>query len=162
MISFETNPQTDADVRRLMTVFTDLLPDGRLVPHEDIEAALGMLRSEARYKTVVNKWRKTLQDERCVYLDGLSAQGRGFVSLTPDDMVRFSNRSVRAAGRKLKRALAVAMLPDDAVLSEGTRFYRQRFVSTMETVIKENAAALRLISRPIPPLPQLPRMVPQG
>src|SRR5688500_4242443 len=100
-MTFQKNPRTDVDVALLWKVFPDLLPDGREITHEQIEAVLHESRVSSRYKRVVTKWRKQLLNERAIWLDGLAAQGRGFVALTPDEMVRFGNRGVRTAGRKL-------------------------------------------------------------
>jgi hypothetical protein len=157
MNRFEIDPKNEADVQQLLRIFPDILPDGRLITHEQIEAALSMSRLSAKYRSVVTKWRRVLQYERCIYLDGLSSKGRGFVSLTPDEMIRFGNRGVRAAGRKLRRALQVVSLPDDAALSEETRKYRGLLSLAMEKIIADHRSALRDVSRALAPIKQLPR-----
>ncbi len=109
------NPLIEADVDRLWHVFADILPDGREIRHEQIEAALRLNRAQSRYRTVVAKWRRRLFDEKRIALDGQIAQGRGFVVLTPDGMVRFGNRRVRAAGRAASggrpRSMATSTTP---------------------------------------------------
>lgn len=154
---FKKDPEHDADVRRLMDIFPDILPDGRSITHEQIEAAIGTPRIAPRYRTVVNKWRKLLVTERGVYLDGITGSGRGFVALTPDEMVRFGNRGVRAAGRKLKKALAVASLPNDAALSDDMRRYRHLLCAAVERIASEHRTALRDVTRALGPQRQLPR-----
>jgi hypothetical protein len=156
---FQQDPQTEVDVRHLMGVFSDLLPDGRLVGHGQIEAAITVSRTDARYRTVVRKWRKELLDERGVFLDGLSANGQGFVALTPDEMVRHGNRGVRMAGRKLTRALMVMSVPADVALSEEMRRYRGRLSVAVESIARQNKAALREVTRALAPMPTLPRRV---
>lgn len=151
------NPRTDADVNLLWTVFPDLLPDGREVTHEQIEAVLKEPRVSARYRRVVTKWRRRLFTERRVYLDGQTALGRGFVALTPDEMVRFANRRVREAGRRIRKAIAVAAAPNDAELSEDVRRYRGLLEAAMVKMANENRSTLRAVSKALVPMKQLPR-----
>lgn len=153
----EKNPRTDVDVAALHKVFPDLLPDGREIAHEQIEAVLQITRLQSRYRTVVNRWRKDLLAERGLWLDGQLAQGRGFVVLTPDEMVRFGNRSVRAAGRKLRRALAVVAAPKDEQLSEDTRRYRGLLEAAIVKIANENRTQIRAIGKALAPVKQLPR-----
>lgn len=156
-MKFVKNPEHDADVRRLLQVFPDILPDGRCLTHEQIEAAITCSRLSSRYRAVVHKWRRVLLTERSVYLDGLSASGKGFVSLTPDEMVRYGNRGVRFAGRKLRKALAVVSLPNDAALSEDTRRYRGLLETAIAKITHEQRIALRDVSRSLAAPKQLPR-----
>jgi hypothetical protein len=151
------NPKTDADVEHLWRVFPDILPDGRVVTHEQLEAVLLMNRAQSRYHTVVNRWRKRLFHERGVWLDGQTAMGSGFIALTPDEMVRFGNRGVRTAGRKIRRALAVASAPDDRQLSADVRRYRGLLSAAMERIAKAHTATLREVSKAMAPMKQLPR-----
>jgi hypothetical protein len=151
------NRRTDVDVDLLWTVFPDLLPDGREVTHDQIEAVLKESRISSRYRTVVTKWRKRLLRERAIYLDGMTAKGRGFVVLTPDEMVRFGNRSVRQAGRKVKKAIAVASLPNDEALSVDTRRYRGLLMVALEKIATEHKATLKAVSKALQPMQQLPR-----
>lgn len=144
---FKKDPQTDADVRHLLTVFADLLPDGRTVAHTQIEAALTANRAMPRYHTAVRKWRRVLLTEKSIYLDGVAANGAGFIALTPDEMVRFGNRGVRLAGRKLQKALAVMSVPADVALSEDMRRYRARLSVAVEQIATHHRTALRDVTR---------------
>lgn len=151
------NPRTDVDVELLRKVFPDLLPDGREVLHSQIESVLGSSRLTSRYKRVVTKWRRGLLLERSVWLDGMLADGRGFVALTADEMTRFGNRAVRATGRKLQRAIAVVMAADEHELSESARLWRGKLIMAMEKMTADQRAALRDISKALRPIKQLPR-----
>lgn len=151
------NPRTDVDVALLNAVFPDLLPDGREITHEQVEAVLKMNRAMNRYRAVTSRWRRNLLSERGVYLDGQLAQGRGFIVLTPDEMVRFGNRSVRTAGRKLRKAIAVVAAPKDEQLSENTRRYRQLLGAAIEKIEAENRSSIRAIGKSLAPMKQLPR-----
>jgi hypothetical protein len=156
-VKIEKNPRNDVDVALLQKIFPDLLPDGREITHEQLEAALVMNRAQSRYKTVLNKWRQVLLRERGIWLDGQLAHGRGFVVLTPDEMVRFGNRSVRAAGRKFRKSLAVVSAPKDEQLSEDTRRYRGLLEAAIEKIVSENRSTIRAIGKALTPLKQLPR-----
>lgn len=158
MGKIQKNPVTAADVALLMTVFGDLVPDGRQVTHEQIEAALKMNRATGRYRTVTDRWRRVLFRERRVWLDGRAAEGRGFIAMTPDDMVRFgASREVRSAGRKFKKALALLSAPKDEELSDAVRRQRQLFLAATEKIVRENRSALRDVSKALGPAKQLPR-----
>ena len=156
-MSIEKNPRTDVDVALLREVFCDLLPDGREVTHEQVEAVLREARTSARYRRVVLKWRRQLLFERAVYLDGQMAHGRGFICLTPDEMVRFGTRQVRAAGRKLRKGLRVAGTPDDSKLSAEVRRGRQMLAVVVAKLELASQGALKDISRALAPPPSLPQ-----
>jgi hypothetical protein len=157
MTTIQRNPRNNVDVETLCRIFPDLLPDGREITHAQLEAALSLNRAQSRYRTVVTKWRKLLLAERGVWLDGQIAQGRGFVVLVPDEMVRFGNRGVRAAGRKFRHALAVVSAPKDEQLSEDTRRYRALLEAAIVKITNENRATLRAIGAAATPMRQLPR-----
>lgn len=95
--------------------------------------------------------------ERQVFLDGRIGDGSGFVALTPDAMVRFANREVRSAGRKLKKAIAVASAPNDNELSAGVLKYRQLLEAAAVKITSEHRSALREVSKSLQPMKQLPR-----
>lgn len=154
---FKHNPQTDADVHLLLRSFPTILPDGSLIPHDQVERVLRVPHNDPRYKTAVSRWRKVLIAERCVYLDGIAARGKGFISLTPDEMVRFGNRSVRAAGRKLRRAMQIISLPEDKQLSADTLKYRGLLSTALEKIANDHRTALRDVTHALAPLKQLPR-----
>ena len=156
----QANPLTAVDVETLMQVFPDILPDGRRVTHEQIESVLKISRISSRYRTVVRKWRRRLFTERRIFLDGRAADGAGFVSLSPDEMVRYGNREVRAAGRKLKGAFAVVSLPNDAELSVDTLRYRNLLSMAIEKIVLEHKSSLRDVSKSLTPTRQLPRLKP--
>lgn len=150
------NPNTDVDVDLLWKVFPDLTWDGREITHSQIEAVLHDSRLSSRYRRVVKRWRNRLLQERGLYLDGQMAHGNGFIVLTPDEMVRFGNRTVRAAGRKVRRALQVISVPDDAALSDDVRRYRNLLNVAMEKIAREHKSSLREIANAMKPMAQLP------
>ena len=160
MQQFVRNPRIEADVQLLLGRFRDLLPDGRIVAHEEVEALLQLNRKANRYQTVTTRWRRVLLDEQRIFLDGRSALGHGFKSLTPDDMVRYSNRRVRSVGRILKKAIYVAGLPDPSELSSSElRTFQARLFVACEQVLSTHRRVLVDLTKAMQPPRQLPRAV---
>lgn len=155
---FVRSPRIDADVQVLLGRFRELLPDGRLIAHDEIEPLLKVSRRDSRYHTVTNRWRQILFHEQRIFLDGRSARGQGFIALTPDDMVRYSNKRVRAVGRLLRKAIAIASLPHPSELSSDTRVYQARLLLAAEQVMTTHKRVLVDLSTALKPPRQLPRV----
>lgn len=155
----ERNPRVDADVQVLLGRFRDLIPDGRIIAHEEIETLLKLNRRQGRYLTVTGKWRKVLLNEQRVFLDGRSAGGRGFSVLTPDEMIRYSNKRVRQVGRILRKAIQVASLPDPSELkSSEMRNYQARLFVACEQLVSTHKHVLLDLTKALQPPRQLPRV----
>jgi len=157
---FQKNPRIDADVELLLGRFRDLIPDGRLIAHEEIEGLLKLTRKQSRYRTITAKWRRILLTEQRVFLDGRSATGAGFIALTPDEMIRYSNKRVRQVGRILRKAIQVASLPDPSELkSSEMRNYQARLFVACEQLTRTHKAVLVDLTKALQPPRQLPRAV---
>lgn len=154
---FKKNPRIESDVQLLLGRFRDLLPDGRTIEHQEIEKLLQMSKSNARYQTVTKKWRDIVFHEQHVFLDGRSAFGEGFKALTPEEMIRFSHREVRSVGRKLRKAIRVAALPDPSELTMGSRLFQARLMVAVEQISSTHKRVLIDLSKAMQPTPQLPR-----
>lgn len=155
------NPQTDVDVRRLREHFRDLLPDGRLIEHGEIEKLIGVKRTRSYYRTATKAWRRSVFEEDRLYLDGRTALGRGFKVLTPDDMVRFANKRVREAGRILKRAVLVAAAPSDEALTDANaRAYRARLLAAAQELATTHTETMKALTSALRRPTQLPRANP--
>ncbi len=154
---FERNPRIDTDVQLLLGRFRDLIPDGRVVAHTEIENLLRIPRRSARYLTVTRKWRDVVFNEYHVYLDGRAAHGDGFRALTPEEMVRFGHRTVRFVGRQLRKAIKVAALPDPSELSANSRLFQARFMVAVEQITSTHRRVLIDLSKAMQPPRQLPR-----
>ena len=157
-VTIQKDPRNDADVALLLKVFADILPDGRKISHEQIETVLRLNRASSRYRTIVTRWRRLIFVERRVFLDGRAAEGAGFVALTPDEMVRYANREVRASGKKLKKAIAVASAPNDDELSADMLRYRRLLEAATVKIAAEHRHALKDVSKALAPMKQLPRV----
>lgn len=154
----QRNPRIDADVELLLGRFRDLIPDGRTIAHEEIETLLKLNRRQSRYHTVTNKWRRIILNEQRVFLDGRAAHGAGFVALTPDEMIRYSNRRVRQVGRILRKAIQVASLPDPSELkSSEMRNYQARLFVACEQLVRTHKHVLIDLTKALQPPRQLPR-----
>lgn len=154
----QRNPRVDADVELLLGRFRDLIPDGRTIAHEEIESLLKLNRKASRYQTVTKKWRRILLHENRVFLDGRSALGAGFISLTPDEMIRYSNRRVRQVGRIVRKAIMIASLPDPSELkSSETRNYQARLLVACEQLNNTHKHVLFDLTKALQPPRQLPR-----
>jgi hypothetical protein len=155
----QRNPRTDADVELLLGRYRDLLPDGRVIAHEELESLLKLNRKQGRYQTVTNKWRRVLLNEQRVFLDGRAALGAGFVALTPDEMIRYSNKRVRQVGRILRKAIQVASLPDPSELKNSEmRNYQARLFVACEQLVSTHKHVLLDLTKALQPPRQLPRV----
>jgi hypothetical protein len=155
---FEKNPRIDADVQLLLGRFRDLIPDGRVIPHEEIERLIKLNRQSSRYLTVTRRWRDVEFHEHHVFLDGRAALGHGFKSLTPEEMVRYSHRTVRQVGRKLQKAIRVAALPDPSELTADSRIFQARLMVAVEQITSTHKRVLIDLSKAMQP----PRTLPRG
>ena len=152
------NPRIDADVAILVGHFRDVIQDGRVIGHEEIERLLSMNRKHGRYKTVTTKWRRIMETEYRVFLDGRSALGMGFVSLTPDEMIRYSNKRVRQMGRQIRKAIRVASLPDpNALKNSEMRSYQARLLMACEQFARSHKHVLVDLTKIVAPARALPR-----
>jgi|GraSoiStandDraft_4_1057263.scaffolds.fasta_scaffold146857_2 hypothetical protein len=155
---FDRNPRIDADVQLLLGRFRNLLPDGRVLQHVEIEGLLQLTRTSSRYRTVTDKWRRVLFDEQHVFLDGRSAHGEGFTALTPDEMIRFANRRVRAVGKALHKAIKIIATPQPGDLTDNSlRIYQARLLVVTEQVLNTHKHALLDMTKALRPAPVLPR-----
>lgn len=143
-MTIEVNPRNEADVQVLRKRYTDLEPDGRVIRHDELEAVLGLSRTEARYRTVIAKWRKVLWDESQLYLDGMSAEGQGFRVLNGNQMVQHGNKRLRWAGRSIKTAVRVLATPrDDEITDPHARNYRARALVVAEQLVVSHGRSMR-------------------
>ena len=155
---FQRNPRIDADVELLLGRYRDLVQNGRLIPHTELEELLKLERTQHRYRTVIAKWRTILMEEQRIFLDGRSAHGAGFISLTPDEMIRYSNRRVRQVGRSIRKALKVAVLPDPSELtSSELRTYQARLLLACEQLHSAHKHVLVDLTKALRPANPLPR-----
>lgn len=144
---FQKDPRTDADVQVLLRHYQDLLADGRILTHEELEGLLKMRRTDARYKTVLRHFRRVVFNERQIFLDGVSAEGLGFRALTGNDMVRYGNRRLRHVGRTLKKAVRVLATPhDDEISDPHARAYRARVLVVAEQMAATHGRSMREVT----------------
>jgi hypothetical protein len=157
-MAFQKNPRVDADVELLLGRYRDLCPNGQLITHDELEAALTLTRKQSRYRTVTAKWRRLLVNEKRVFLDGRSANGHGFVSLTPEEMIRCANKRIRHIGRELRKAIKLAGLPHPTEIADSEmRNYQARLFVACDQLTRSHKAVLLDLTRALQPPRQLPR-----
>lgn len=139
---FRGGVPTRSDVDTLFKM--DPQPGDRIT-YEAVEQALGLRRTQSRFRTVTNAWRKRLFRERLV--QSLVEDG-AFVFLTAegahDNAVKGFTRLGRAAGRVLVKteAIDVRNLPAEKVTQHN--LLRREMHLVRETL----AASVRTISPP--------------
>lgn len=106
---------TGADVRKLKDAFG--VPEaGTEITHDQIEAVIGVERTEHRYRTVVAAWRKALMNENNVDLGTVA--GAGYRALSAPERVSAGIHGMRAGVRKQIKSIRRASLAttEDAAL----------------------------------------------
>lgn len=106
---------TGADVRKLKEKFGR--PEaGAEIPHEEIEACIGVERKASRYHSVTSAWRRQLLRDH--NLDLAAVPGFGFRSLNAEERISAGVKGVRSGTRKTLRSIrrADAAVTDDPLL----------------------------------------------
>ncbi len=116
---------TGPDVRKLESKFDDMdALKGSTIQHEEIEAVLGIDRSQARYKTVVNVWRKKIARDSGIEIRGdlKEVVGIGYRVLSDSEQLQFGGELRMRAGRKIRRShVAIANTNNDNLTPEERR-----------------------------------------
>lgn len=103
----------DLDVNRLQeTIGTPQVGD--VIPHERIEHAIGIRRTEHRYKSVLNAWRNRLMREHNLLLIG--RPGIGLLAADPADRVRWASGRAESGRRAIAKAAHIAASTDTSAL----------------------------------------------
>lgn len=100
---------TDVDVQRLQENIGVLVP-GDEISYSQIDKVLGMHRSNHRWKSVVNAWRKKLDREQNIILKAIS--NKGFVALDGSGRADYCGRVYKGGLRRIVRASVVATRTD--------------------------------------------------
>lgn len=124
---------TKIDTDKLRAVF-GVPEEGKLITHEQYEAALGMKRTECRFKTVRKAWHTILQTEhRCVMG---SVPDKGYVRLKPDELVQHCADKEKCGFRTINRAQGRLLLADTNRITPDNR--------KLYSAMTERHAAIRL------------------
>ena len=108
------------DVDKLMEHYGGVPRDGRVITHREVEKIIEETHGSHRYSGVTSSWRKRMESEQGITLDGRSAAGEGFRVLSAPDMVEFSSIEHKSARRKVAKAVRTAALAPASVLSAAT------------------------------------------
>ena|SRR5436190_372613 len=97
---------------------------------DELETALGIPRTENRFKTVQHGWRRKLKKERGIWTRGdlPEAVGIGFKVLTHDEQVSFAGNRYRQAGRRIVDGYGAAANADELKLSPESAKQRDHLI----------------------------------
>ena len=92
------------DVKSLMEAFSiDTLTEGRVIPHDELEATIGSERGSQRYYGVVNSWIGRVKNETGVFL--VWDQGTGVRVLDPASVLGHAETRTRQKIKQTGRAI---------------------------------------------------------
>lgn len=142
---------TAIDVRKLVDVFG--VPDvGTEITHEQVEACIGLKRTQTRYRTVTLAWRGSLLREHNVDLS--AERGTGFRALAPDERVSAGVVGVQSGVRKQMRSIKRA---DMAVTDDPVLMHKQNTLRRYGVLLAAESTSLMKTIEPPKAPDQLPR-----
>jgi hypothetical protein len=148
---------TRPDVKLLLEAFKGLERDGRIIQHHEVSQVIGVHHSTNRYRSVVTAWRRTLEREEGIYLDGMKAAGQGFVVLAAPEMVRFGCGKLRQATKVVKRGVTAAGLAPDEELDLPDRTRRDHVLLHLCTALQSLRGESKALAKPPKIRPLIPR-----
>jgi hypothetical protein len=156
VMPFVKNPETDADVNRVIAALGDIKADGRVITHDFCEGILRAGRDTSHYKTVLRHVRERIEHERGLWLDGRGLKGRGWLVLTPPEQVSRGHRGTRQKLRAVKRDVGRMSMPLNEEIPEAMRMFRAGYVASMSRVLTAAEQAQkehRSLPKPVQSLP---------
>jgi hypothetical protein len=138
---------TGPEVRKLIEAFPNI-QRGQLITHDEIEKVIRHKRDSNRYKTVTSRWRKEVENERGIVIDGRGeAQGVGFRALLDGEQVKFGVNQRKASQRRIRRWHGAVSRVDEAKLSDSELRVRQHEMmnaAALHALMIEGEAQVRL------------------
>ena len=144
---------TGIDVRKLREAFGEP-PPGTDIPHEEVEAALGIDRHSTRYRTVTNAWRKEMLKDHNIAIGAVP--NKGFRSLDSGERISGAFAGVNSGTRKIMRSVRSSehVRTDDPVLGK-----KQELLRNYGIAVAKEQGAMRKQIEPPKPAQILPRRV---
>jgi hypothetical protein len=105
------------DVEKLMKSIA--IEAGRLVTHSEIVRVLRLDPKSSRYRTVVTSWRKTIEREKFLRLDGES--GVGYRVLTPEQAISRSAKDIEHVSNASRKTTVRIEMIDTMSLSDQSK-----------------------------------------
>ena len=151
---------TRPDVKLLLKAFPELKRDGSVISHAEVEEVIGVHHKSNRYRSVVTAWRKVLESEQGICLDGMGAAGQGFVVLSAPEMPKFGRKKLRQATKAAKRGFVVAGLAPDSELNTTDRAKRDHVLLHLGTALQSLRGESKALMTPPKPkqLNSIPRV----
>jgi hypothetical protein len=136
------------------------LPEPGPIPHERLERALGVKRSEARYKTVTWAWRERLWNEHNVRVVGLR-DGSGFACIVGDERLVQSERQRAKARRRVMQSMKEAVTTPEEELDAAGKLRREHLVLSGARLVAGHSTAQLEYREALKKLPEsLPKREP--
>lgn len=147
---------TDGQVQLLMAAFGT--PEvGALITHEDVEATVGLRRTQRRYESIVRAWRRALLDKHNVDMGAVA--GIGWKALRDDERIDAGLKGSKAGVRKIVRSVrrSDAVVTEDPVLSQKQMIQRRLGVAMQAEYASATKALIAIPAAPMQnPKPQPP------
>jgi hypothetical protein len=102
---FNGGMSCDPEIRLLNERFG--VPAAGLIPYEEIEATISVARSNSRFHTVVERWRRLLRRSHNVIAHSEWDRGVGVRILADEERIRYGAELVARGGRNARRAVEV-------------------------------------------------------
>lgn len=142
---------TALDVRRLEEHFGDLKPEAEIT-HEEVEQIIGVNRTEHRYRTVTNAWRKHMLTQSNIEIGAVN--GIGFRVLSDAERVAGGIKGFQSGTKKQLRAVRRVGLvrTDDEILRR-----KQDVINRLGVAIASQATSMMKEIEPPKPTQALPK-----
>ena len=132
------------DVYKLLARFK--LQPGVDIPHEEVEACIGVARGTSRYRSVTTAWRRRVEREQNLFVD--STPSKGFRVLLPTERVSHCMGKVASGARIVRKSGArAAMIPPDT-LSDADRGKAMHMVKLAAQIDADVKQTMRQIAPP--------------
>lgn len=143
------------DVERLKKAIS--IEPGELIEHSVIEKVLGLNRKMNRYRTIISSWRKTIEREYLLRLDGEA--GVGYRVLNPEQAVSRSAKDIDYITNQTRKAAVRVEMIDTTELPEQSK--SQHSLIRRQAHLLNDAArqARKEIAAPLPTEAAAPRLV---
>jgi hypothetical protein len=127
---------TNIEVRALREAYPDdSLTQGRLIPYPEIEALIKCPRDSNRWRSVTDRWRKTIEREVGVIIAPDPMKSPAWKILLENEKVVASGAKLKTAGRMARRSYVLASRVDVKQLTEQEKAEYDHFVMRSTAVI---------------------------
>jgi len=143
---------TDGELKLLLEAFDDLKEEA-VITHDQITEVIGVEWKTDRYRTVTDRWKKTIFREQNIDIAAIPSVG--FRVLTPDERVKYGIKDAGSAHRKLTRARTRTGRADTKRLSEQMLLKQEHAMRLFDAQLEDSRRNQKTIAiaekiRPLP------------